>query len=736
MKNHILIFMIILIIVSGKFSIVTAELQGKKPVLYWSFDSIEQGKTKEGVTGKLSVVNGNYRQLSGVKGKALVSDGYTTCLLHPGEDVPELKSDFTISAWIALGAYPWNWAPIVAPENTVSLNSNLDHYCWPDDIKPVSRREGFYFGVSPEGYLGLMVGTRQMFDTYTRWVACRSESRLPLRKWIQVVGVFKKQVGVELYLDGRKVAEKRGLYSFSQAKEEPLHIGMNREKREPAYPVGPQSTLACWYSFDGLMDEIKIFDEALSLEEIAGFYSLEFPKSEPELPLRVMPSGPEGSGKFGAYYTTLNYYPEWDRLWPVARDSDVVVQFENTPVRVVFWRGTRYSPVWVMDKMHWMADQSIENGNALDGCLEHMLDAKCEFSHVRIIENTEARVVVHWRYSPVASNGARSQVDPVSGWPDWVDEYYTFYPDQVGARKVILHTKGRPLTPQEFIILCHPGQRPEDVVDLKALTMMNLKGQNHTYDWSAGPPEIYDARGKYLHFGDKPEEQPIVIMVNMKSEYKPVQIFETGNQVGIFDLYQGYFHIRQGLTRFPWWNHWPVAQIPSDGRYCQSPDRESHFALGSADPPSHRGEENTFWWAWLYGATNKPVEALLPLAKSRVNPPEIRVHSKGYKNQGYDLTQRCYLISNLESTPEALEVELAGDERSPVYNPALYIENRGDSKLLLKVNGEDMLGKGKSRTGYVNRLGRTDLVVWLEMVEKVPVRISIVPEKSGTNLRK
>jgi hypothetical protein len=29
-----------------------------------------------------------------------------------------------------------------------------------------------------------------------------------------------------------------------------------------------------------------------------------------------------------------------------------------------------------MDKMHWMADQSVENGTAQDGCLEHMLDRR------------------------------------------------------------------------------------------------------------------------------------------------------------------------------------------------------------------------------------------------------------------------------------------------------------------------------------------------------------------------
>lgn len=344
-----------------------------------------------------------------------------------------------------------------------------------------------------------------------------------------------------------------------------------------------------------------------------------------------------------------------------------------------------------------------------------------------------------WRYSPVAANGTRSQVDPVSGWSDWADEYYRFCPDMTCVRKVILHTSGWPIEPENVVHLCHAGQRPEDVVDLKALTLMNLKGQYRTYDWSAGPPRIVDSQGKYLHFGDRSEEKPVVLMVNMKSKFKPYQIFDIGKQIEIFD-----WEYREGISHFPWWNHWPVAQIPSDGRYSLAADRESHFCLArfsqspdqrslfpityGPQPPQGR-EGKAFWWAWLYGATNKPIETLLPLAKSWINPPEIKVHSNGYKNYGYDLTQRCYLISKLEPNAEALEVVLNGNEGSPVYNPALYIENWGDSKFLLKVNGEIILAKGKSRVGYVNRLGSTDLIIWLEMMEKIPVRISIIPRK-------
>ena len=34
-------------------------------------------------------------------------------------------------------------------------------------------------------------------------------------------------------------------------------------------------------------------------------------------------------------------------------------------------------------------------------------------------------------------------------------------------------------------------------------------------------------------------------------------------------------------SMFPCWNHWPVAQMPSDGRYAKHPDRTSHSSLTS-----------------------------------------------------------------------------------------------------------------------------------------------------------
>jgi len=715
-KNGLFVYFLIFLAVAGD-----SLAQDTEPLAYWDFDRVQDKKVLDSVSGKQDPISGNYRMIRGVKGQAIVMDGYTTCITRSAESAPELGQAFTIEAWIALGAYPWNWAPIVSQENTISTNSNLDEVCWPDDIMADSPKDGFFFGISPQGYLGLHVGGGD-------WKICRSESKIPLRTWTHVAAAFDRETGIVLYIDGLEAAKMKIEGEFRPAKTQDLRIGMPHQKIEPSDPVRAFATLPCWYSLDGLVDELRIHNKSLSLKTIAKNYTSSKPTLAADLPPRIMPSGPSGPGKFGASYIRLEYYPEWDALWRISSDPDIVVQFDDSPVRVVFWRGTRYSPAWVMENDIWMADQSIENFNDKDGCIEHMLDPRCRFSHVRIIENTPARVVVHWRYLPTSANGNHSQVNPVSGWEDWVDEYYTFYPDEVGIRKVVLHSDGIALWPEEVIALCQPGQRPEDIIDLSAMTLANLNGKQHTYTWAEKSPMFRTAgrweTGSYIHFGDALGEKPNIMVVNLKSKYKPFQIFEMECNFTCF----AHEH-RKEVSHFPWWNHWPAAMIPSDGRYCQAADRPSHFSLAWASPRPHEGENNTYWWTWMYGATQNTAGSLTALARSWVMPPKLVIHEGASQGQ-YDSTQRSYVISGSDQQEiEKLKLSLQADSQSLVVNPAFVIKNWGDHQALLKVNGK-MIPQGKAcRLGHIRRINQYDLVIWLKLESDQMVEISIDRDK-------
>ena len=106
---------------------------------------------------------------------------------------------------------------------------------------------------------------------------------------------------------------------------------------------------AVWYSFDGILDEIKITEGALSPDEIAGEYAQIHPPAGDVLPYPVLPSGPPGAGPFGAFYSTLKYDELWDAPRRVGPDSDVVVRFDQSPIRLVSWQGTNYIPAWVTE---------------------------------------------------------------------------------------------------------------------------------------------------------------------------------------------------------------------------------------------------------------------------------------------------------------------------------------------------------------------------------------------------
>ena len=145
----------------------------------------------------------------------------------------------------------------------------------------------------------------------------------------------------------------------------------------------------------------------------------------------------------------------------------------------------------------WMADQSVEAWNDKEGCFEHMQDPRCLYSHVRIIENTEARVVVHWRYAPVSADDHLWNVDPRTGWGLWIDEYYYIYPDRTAVRCVTWQkgTLGEPHQFQESIPLTSPGQLQGDVINPDYVTVANLAGDRQVFSYVRNPPQEYGEVG-------------------------------------------------------------------------------------------------------------------------------------------------------------------------------------------------------------------------------------------------
>ncbi len=683
----------------------------RPPVASWTFD---QGFGGDDVRGFRKLVDG-------VAGRALRLDGQTTVVVRAAAKMPRLGGAFSVEAWVALQTYPWTWCAVVNQEK--------------------DRRAGYFLGIDPEGRFGLQAAVNG------GWQECRSAAGLPLYAWNHILGTFDPETGFKLYLNGRPAGEKAVAGRPLFASDADVWIGRNQTALDLSEEIRVVAPVA--FSFDGMIDEVRIHDRALTPAEASRVA----PRPAGPAPLGppVLPSGPKGPGRFGAFYTRLRYAEEWENPWRVGEAADVVVRFDETPNRLVFWRGTSYIPAWVTENGIWYTNEFYETQvPTMPTSAEPMADKQARFSHARVLETSDARVVVLWRYAPVSVNYELVNVDPLTTWGDWVEETYTVYPDGSCVRKIRVWSSKPRVDPaegrewnnfrqyHEAIVINPPGTRPEDNIRTEALTLANMKGESHTYSWAGGPPgekADFDAETLgVLHrisdldtAGHQWLTRPAggnILRVNLKARFSPYVIVDPRNVA--IDCYAG--EIIRERSIFPWWNHWPVSQqIRSNGRWAVAPDRVSHSSL--AHIQSWRPYEEPpdgVTMLMLNGLTDRPAEALLPLAKSWLSPPAMEVEGDGFSGAGFVPAERAFAVTRTQrGRPGRVTVTLRASKESPAINPVLRIR-RWDAPLpQVEVDGRPSpLGKDV-RAGLVPGLEGDDLVLWIRGEWASAFRISI-----------
>ena len=680
-------------------------LQAEEPAAWWSFSGEgDQFLPRIGFdsAGKIDdEAKGSFGRADGVVGNAVILDGFTTRVTRPADKVAPLGDAFSFEGWIALQEYPWNWAAI--------LNQERDH------------KEGWFFGIGGDGTLGLHVAKDG------KWIECNSKEPLPLLKWIHVAATYDAKTGLKVYLNGKPAGELATTGPITPANGVDLLMGLSHTR---TYPIRTERSYSKTFLspmfLDGLLDEVKIHHKALSDVEVAQAYAAAQPKVSQPLQFRRMPSGPEGPGEFGAVYTRLNYAPEWERHWRVGEFPDILVRFDESPSRIVFWRGANYGACYVSENGLWAGDQSLEVNSRETGCYEHMADKKCEFSTAKILESNDARVVIHARYASVGIDGKFLDPDPDTGWGLWSDEYFTIYPDGVTVRHVVATNHHGGGQWQETLLYNQPGDKPEDTVDLKAFSLANEKGESHTYSWEDGPPLKWkdpNSPERYFHVPADPNIQ----LVNFRSQWKPYLVFEPGVIIEGFGIPPS-----TDYSRFPCWNHWPVAQLPNDGRKALVSDRPSHFSLASSRPKIHRANGSSEA-RFLYGMTDQPVESLAPLSRSWNSAPAVALAGSGFESLGYNKNQRAYVFTAQSPEPGPLEFTLEASPESPIQNPAFVVKNWGNRPAKLSINGK-AIPRGKDfRFGRNKTVEGTDLVVWAKISadKKTSFNLEAAPEGDG-----
>jgi len=635
------------------------------PVAYWDLDEAQGDSAAPSGT-----ING-HKSLwkEGVSGTALGFDGYFSEVSISSAQAPTLGNSFTIDTWVCLGAYPYERAPIVHHSTNVGGS-------------------GYYLGVNEYGRPIFRVNGTQ----------ATASSSLPLNTWVHLVGAYGSG-SMQIYVDASQVAST----SASGTPTKPgsaLLIGLNNTTQLPSDPVREvEGNYASIFGFEGLIDEVKIYNSKLNSGDITTSYNNFNPggsiKSNPDIQLRTLPGQPGTAANFGANYGRLTYHDLWDNMWREDDYSDVIVNFDELPTNYIWWRGTTHGLNMVTENNLWMIDQSVEvycgdvpGGNpGYQGLCEHMSDKERRFSHVRVLENTDARVVVHWRYTTA------DLFFELCTSSDFVDEYHTVYPDGTCIRQAKFWQDGSIMVSSDLQPATPPGLTALDVVNAQALSIANLSGSTQDLTWT--PPN------------GVPSGEDEIQMVNFKSNWKVFSGGFYGGLAGPWGADEQSPHTADAFAG-PW-NHWPVSRIKSDGRYAFDGDgRVNSFALTAG------GDTDSI----LYGFSNQGstttqnIADVIPVYRAWRDYPSLGSVSGG-SSQGYNQKQREY---NLTLSSDPLSFNLNGSGSNPIHNPCFVIKNWGGNESAeITINSVPQSPGPDFRQGIIYDTDGTEtMVIWLD----------------------
>ena len=631
---------------------------------------------------KLAITGVHPYWRKGVSGACLSFDSYSNAIVIPAGKVPAIGTTFSIEAWVAPQEYPFNDAAII------------DH---------LHLKQGYFAGISAKGEVVVKLGDGDSIQRITA-------SAIPLYQWSHIAIRYSPATGLAIFINGIQDHIIKNTIQFKEASNTDLSIGMTTHIKQA--PLGSERDITRSFTtrfvFSGLLDEIKLYGRVLNDKEIIAAYEALKPANNQPLQTWVLPVSAKSNVGFGAEYTTLKYAAEWDGLWRVGQYADLVVNFDKTPWHYVFWRGTRYLPSLVTgstEKAIWSSDQSPEHYSGQ--CYEHMSDMQCRFSNIRLIYNSPARVLVHWRNSS-ANIGYQWPGVNKNDWGIWTDEYWSIYPDGIAVRHQVLHNGPgvKIIEMNQNEILLQPGQSPESVLMDSAVTVGNIAGELQTFCRSSQAG---------INNNQKINTKTNLQYINLKSDTKQFEIGEPGTTIDVEIFKNMYWN---------GWNHYPVQLIPSDGTTAFQYDRPASICPATFREVRHTIDSATVEAMTLYGLTNRKPESLNGLNRFWNFAPALTTLQGGY-SEGFSKQDRAYQLIKKEG---GLKFSIAATEQQPLFNPVFIISNWNSANPTIKVtlNSKMLTEKKDYQLGLeTDTNGNTQMVVWVQLETKQSVTIEI-----------
>lgn len=414
-----------------------------------------------------------------------------------------------------------------------------------------------------------------------------------------------------------------------------------------------------------------------------------------------------GSARFGARTADLRYTlpikdgdrtRTWEELWGQSDKRDVVVSFENSVARLVFWRGCSYVPCWALPEA-WLTYEWLEAEPYFfeaDDCVEPLQDRDCKYSRVEIVSSTPARAVVKWSYALTDFQGKIIQ-------DEHAEEVWTLYPDGVGTRYLRGFYKGGWHENQEFIVINRPGRRASQALDPQALTFYNLQGDVQKPVW---PKPGFSLEGW----------PQVITVVNIGQGPKPFMVtLDAPQQVKVWA--NPYLDKPDIFNSYP---HWPVTRGMRTSWLSDPADfaRPTHSNLANLVNAPIRETEEEKDFLWLIGVAGKDEDAVAA-AGSWLKPGRITAGLGAVAGE-YSQIERAYVVM---ARPQATQCSftLAPVDGGTITNPAFVIKD-WTGRCMVEVPGADRVVAGQEGE---------QLVVWIRGQFDKTVQVTLHPVTIG-----
>ncbi|CAH1208039.1 hypothetical protein PAECIP111892_03038 [Paenibacillus auburnensis] len=342
-------------------------------MMYWAFDEGTGASALESVTGTQDDIQYVFNQTEftesctppwrqGVSGYGLLFDGYSSYIAHSAHlegqhGRPEYLSALSIGVWVAPRTYEWGYDSKLA---AIVNQHNMEN------------KQGFLLGMFRHGSWSFQIGL-EGGDWKEIWSPDGYE--LPKNEWSYLNAVFNGDDGeIKLFLNGSEIASDtvaRGS-RMAAAVDTDLLIGKNNHssKLVEAFSL---------HMFGGIMDELKIYNRALSNEEVAASYQ------------EVLDSVPGG-------------------IVPQVKYDDI--KLDRTPLL-----ADRHRPQYhVSPPAHWMNEPHAPI--YFDGYyhLFYQHNPQGPYFHHIHWGHWVSKDMVHWRDLPIALAPEKDQLAPDGIW--------------------------------------------------------------------------------------------------------------------------------------------------------------------------------------------------------------------------------------------------------------------------------------------------------------------------------